>query len=79
MKLALSESKLESALEKCKTVNTVLDKTRKELDAAKEKIATLNTLIIKHETALASSNAELNKFKVRVYLYGREANFEFEY
>ena len=65
MKLALTESKLETAVEKCKTINTVLEKTRKELEASKEKITTLNNLIIKHETALASMNGELNRYKER--------------
>lgn len=65
MKLALSESKLESALEKCKTMASVLEKTRKELDASKEKISTLNGVIIKHESALALANTELAQTRER--------------
>lgn len=65
MKLALAESKLESALEKCKTMASVLEKTRKELDAAKEKISTLNGVIIKHESALALANNELAQARER--------------
>lgn len=52
MKLALSESKLESALEKCKTMNTVCEKTRRELETGKEKMSKLNEMIIKHEQTI---------------------------
>lgn len=66
LKLALSESKLESALEKCKTLNTGAEKCRKELDTYKERGSKLNEVIIKHEQSINLTTMELNRTKERV-------------
>ena len=67
LKLALSESKLESSLERCKTLNTNIDKGRKELDTAKERNAKLNEIIIKHEQSINLTTQESNRLKEKSY------------
>ena len=57
--VALSESKLENAVEKAKSLGVVLDKQRKELAAASERAAKFNELIIKHEHSLNTTTHEL--------------------
>ena len=67
LKLALSESKLESSLERCKTLNTNIEKSRKELDTAKERNSKLNEIIIKHEQSINLTTQELNRLKEKYY------------
>ena len=66
LKLALSESKLESALEKCKTLNTSTEKHKKELDSSKERMSKLNEMIIKHEQSINLTTQELNRTKEKL-------------
>lgn len=69
MKLALSESKLESSLEKCKTLNTAIDKCRRELETVKERNSKFNDIIIKHEQSINLTTQELNKLNEKVCEY----------
>ena len=64
--MALSESKLESSIEKVKTLNTALEKSRKELDTFKERNSKFNELIIKHEQSISLTSNELNRAKDKV-------------
>ena len=66
MKLALSDSRLESTLEKCKSLNTAIEKLRKELETQKERNSKLNELIIKHEQSLSLTSQEANRAQERV-------------
>ncbi len=66
MKLALSDSRLESTLEKCKSLNTAIEKCRKELDANKERNSKLSELIIKHEQSISSTTQELNRSSEKI-------------
>ncbi|CAF0709464.1 unnamed protein product [Brachionus calyciflorus] len=66
MKVALSESKLESTLEKCKTLSTAAEKHRKELDTYKERASKSNELIIKHEQSINLTTQELNRSKEKI-------------
>lgn len=63
LRLALAESKLESSLERCKTLNTNVEKSRKELETAKERMSKLNEIIIKHEQSINLTTQELNRMK----------------
>ena len=69
MKLALSESKLESSLEKCKTLNTAIEKTRRELEAVKERNSKFNDIVIKHEQSLHLTTQENNKLSEKICEY----------
>ena len=40
-------------MEKCKTLNTSVDKLRRELDASKERASKFSELVIKHEQSLS--------------------------
>lgn len=66
LKLALTESKLESSLERCKTLNTNIDKCRKELETAKERSSKLNEIIIKHEQSINLTTQESNRLKEKL-------------
>lgn len=66
MKVALSDSKLESTLEKCKSLSTNIDKLRKELDSYKERLSKSNELIIKHEQSIHLTTIELNRSKEKI-------------
>ena len=66
MKLALAESKLESSLEKCKTLNTAIEKYRREIETIKERNLKFNDIIIKHEHSLNTTTQELNKLNEKV-------------
>jgi nucleoprotein TPR len=66
MKLALSDSRLESTVEKCKSLNTAIEKLRKELETQKERNSKLNELIIKHEQSLSITSQESNRAQERV-------------
>lgn len=66
MKAALSDSKLESTLEKCKSLSTNIDKLRKELDSYKERLSKSNELIIKHEQSIHLTTVELNRSKEKI-------------
>ena len=66
LKLALSESKLESAVEKIKALNTSNEKLRKDLETAKERGSKFNELIIKHEQSINITTLELNRSKERI-------------
>jgi chromosome segregation ATPase len=67
LRLALAESKLESSLERCKTLNTNIEKCRKELETNKERNSKLNEIIIKHEQSINLTTQELNRVKEKSY------------
>ena len=57
---------MESSLERCKTLNTNIDKCRKELDTAKERNSKLNEIIIKHEQSINLTTQESNRLSVKL-------------
>ena len=60
-KYALSESKLEGTVEKCKTLNSTVEKYKKECEIVKERNSKFSESIIKHEQSLNMLNQELHK------------------
>lgn len=60
-KNALNESKLESVTEKCKTLNTTVEKYKKECETLKERNAKFSELIVKHEQSINQLNMEIHK------------------
>ncbi|RNA44217.1 nucleo TPR isoform X1 [Brachionus plicatilis] len=66
MKAALSDSKLEGTLEKCKSLTTNIEKLRKELESYKERLSKSNELIIKHEQSIHLTTVELNRCKEKI-------------
>jgi nucleoprotein TPR len=64
-KYALSESKLEGTVEKCKTLNATVEKYKKECETLKERNSKFSELIVKHEQSLNAANLELHKAKER--------------
>jgi len=60
-KYALSESKLEGMVEKCKTLNATVEKYKKECEILKEKNSKFSELIVKHEQSITTINLELHK------------------
>ena len=64
--------KLENVLEKCKTLNTAIEKIRKELESAKERGSKFSELVIKHEQSLSLTTT------VRIHTHIQYLEFEFE-
>ena len=62
-KYALSESRLEGTVEKCKTLNATVEKYKKECETLKERNSKFSELIVKHEQSLTTLNLELHKSK----------------
>ena len=60
-KYALSESKLEGTVEKCKTLNATVEKYKKECEILKERNSKFGELIVKHEQSLNTINLELHR------------------
>jgi nucleoprotein TPR len=60
-KYALSESKLEGMVEKCKTLNATVEKYKKECEILKERNLKFSELIVKHEQSITTINLELHK------------------
>ncbi len=65
-KYALCESKLESVTEKCKTLNTTVEKYKKECDVLKERNSKLNESIFKHEQVIIQNNSDINSNKEKL-------------
>lgn len=66
MKAALSDSKLESAIEKCKSLNITIEKYRKEIESLKDRSSKVNEIVIKHEQSLQLANNELDKTREKL-------------
>jgi chromosome segregation ATPase len=57
---------LESAVEKCKSLNITIEKYRKEIETLRERASKANETVIKHEQSLSLTNQELNRCKERL-------------